>query len=154
MSKTLCKTAKASSRRTTKLEPRADHAAKRPDPESPMARRDAAMKSKEDKIPERGKYRVFNLTAMHRAWGQPPGKDPWSWVKAAAPMVTAIHRYHGATDPRLLRCQPLGVLLPDGKDVPEFACPGDCETLHEEIAMTYICHLKGEVPVEYPLAGA
>ncbi len=154
MSKTQGKTARPSSRPQTRPQPAADHAAKQPEPESPMASLGAAFKNMEDQIREGDGFCEFNLSAMHRACGQPPGSDPWSWIKQAAPVVAAIHQYHGVADPHCLRDQPLRVVLADGEDLGEFASPGDCETLHTEVALMYALYLNRQLPVEFRLAGA
>ncbi len=94
---------------------------------------------------------IVNLSAMHRACGQPPDEDPLSWTRKAAPVISAIHQYKGIQDPSCLKYEPVGVLrLHSDEDLDELDYPGDLETEHKEIAVLYAHHLDGLLPVEPP----
>ena len=149
------KTAKPSSRRSTSSKPEVNLNATQPEPKSRMPRPCAARKNMEEQIRGRGGFYAINLSAMHRAAAQPLGKDPWIWAKRAEPVIGASHQDKWGHDPDRLRLQPIRDLIAcDDDDLDEFDYPGDCETLHAEVALIYALYLDGKLPEVSPLGSA
>ena len=96
MAKNQGKTAKPSTRKSNQAGQSGGRSASEPQYASQIPRTCAARKNLEDQVravlARRACYKI-NLSAMHRAAGRPPGKDPLIWMLQATDVITSIYCY-------------------------------------------------------------